>query len=80
MTPEIGRRITGKPRARRKQAYWFSRRAFEALLSGKPISVSCRKAVSSTRSSSSSSSIAEEKDKACHEGIPESFEAPQPHQ
>ena len=38
--------------------YWFSRRALAALLSGKPISVSCRRAASSTRSSSSSSSMA----------------------
>lgn len=63
--PEFGRGIAEKPRPSsnkgREKAYWFSRRAFEALLSGKPISVSCRRAVSSTRSSSSSSSIAEKK-------------------
>lgn len=41
--------------------YWFKRRALTALLSGKPISVSWRKAISSTRSSSSSSSMARDK-------------------
>ena len=40
------------------QPYWFSLRDLMALLSGKPISVSCWSAVSSTRSSSSSSNIA----------------------
>lgn len=40
-------------------AHWFRRSALTARLSGKPISVSCCRAFSSTRSSSSSSNMAE---------------------
>lgn len=46
-----------------RSTYWFNRRAFTARLSGNPISVRCRNATSSTRSSSSSSSMAEIKER-----------------
>lgn len=53
--------------------HWFSRRALTALLSGKPISVSWRRAISSTLSSSSSSSM------AAHTQTKHSSDSLQPH-
>lgn len=53
--------------------HWFRRRALTALLSGKPISVSWRSAISSTLSSSSSSSM------AAHTQTKQSSDALQPH-